>query len=35
MDEKEILIAAITRNINKLDVRFLKCVFHFTKRLAE
>lgn len=33
--EKEILIEAINRKLNMLDMHFLKCVFIIAKRLAE
>lgn len=33
--ERELLIEIINDKLNMLDIRFLKCVFHFTKRLAE
>lgn len=33
--EKEILIEAINRKLNMLDMHFLKCVFIFAERLAK
>lgn len=33
--EKEILIEAINKKLNMLDIHFLKCVFRITERLAE